>query len=270
MASGDSVSHFKLPDRLSEGPTPHRVVWSIVSPLIGLAFLGVVVVVWAAEVATCARVRPSRAPELPSAKPRRLDPKSPQDIELVSPLVRAWGSAQMPASELSVWVVDSDEVQAASLGNGEFILWSGLNTLNKDLQFAVASHEVAHDQLLHGRREAEVRDVTDFIGEVIGFAAEKETTKTLKQWSGVLILPRYNKAQELEADREALRIMNASGISQPAGVMCTLFAELRRRYGQSGGGFFSNHPELSERISALAETQDGVVSGERYSCRPGD
>lgn len=152
-----------------------------------------------------------------------------------------------------MWLLDDPSVNAASFGEGMFVLWAGLGTLTDEQLDAVFAHEFAHDRLQHSKKSAELRDVTDFIGEAIGaFGGRDETTtQTLKRWSGRFVVPRYDRQQELEADADAVAILTIRRYSDPAAVVCGAFVHLRSMVGEGGGGFFDSYPAFTERIQAL-------------------
>ena len=154
---------------------------------------------------------------------------------------------------LDVWVLDEPSINAASLGDGIFVLWTGLVILTDEQVDAVFAHEFAHDRLQHSKKGAELRDVTDFIGQAIGFLGGRDdaTTQTLKRWSGSFVVPQYDRRQELEADAMAVTILTVRQYSDPAAVICAAFVRLRSTVGEAGGGFFDAHPALTERIQAL-------------------
>ena len=80
---------------------------------------------------------------------------------------------------------------------------------------------------------------------------DEATTQTVKRWSGSFVVPRYDRAQELEADVNAVYVLAARQYSDPAAVICAAFVHLRSTGGEAGGGFFDSHPALTERIQAL-------------------
>jgi len=100
-------------------------------------------------------------------------------------------------------VVRSDDINAASLGGGRFLIWEGLTALPRPLLDGVFSHEVAHDLLHHARKASELQDVLDFVGEAVGtlgHASDDATDSTVHRWARNAVLPKYSRAQEYQAD----------------------------------------------------------------------
>jgi predicted Zn-dependent protease len=139
------------------------------------------------------------------------------------------------------------------LGQGVFILWTSLATLPTDEVDAVLAHDIAHDRLEHSLKPGEMRDVTDAIGDAVSIisGADDETETTFQRWSGDLLVPRYNRAQELQADSLGVLLLRDAGYSDAASLMCRTFQALRATAGEAGGGYFDDHPGLSDRMSRI-------------------
>jgi Zn-dependent protease with chaperone function len=153
----------------------------------------------------------------------------------------------------SVWFVEDTAINAASMGRGVFVLWTGLASLPDESLDAIFAHEIAHEQLQHSRNMAEVADLTNFLGEILSTvsAADPGTERVLRRWSGKFVIPRYSQKQELEADARAVRLLDGVGYNDPPGVICRTFKMLRKKVGEGGGGFFASHPGLTNRIAAI-------------------
>jgi len=226
---------------------------SAVGVIGGLIFFGLIGVAWAANIATCFRSAPaSRQGDLVPREPRENDSL---ERRLVIRLANVSLSSGGSPDSGSVWVVDDSAINAASMGHGSFILWRGLGQLPDESLDVVYAHEIAHDQLGHAKKSAELADVTDFVGEALATASgsDVEAGATLKRWSGNFVIPRYSKQQELEADARAVTILSAQGYTKAASTVCIAFIDLRARVGEAGGGFFAEHPGLSDRIHAIAQ-----------------
>jgi Zn-dependent protease with chaperone function len=224
-----------------------------------LALVAFFVLIWAAQLRSCVA---SVGTETDSAvSPRSPDLKNDVESRLVWQLAGAWEASGGTLESLSAWIVDDSAINAASVGGGTFVLWRGLEQLTDDDLDAVFAHEIAHDQLQHSRKIADVADVTNFIGEALGTASGSgdQATSTLKRWSGKFVVPRYSRQQELEADERAVSLLGALDYEDPAASMCLAFGRLRMAVGEAGGGFFDDHPALTERIAAIRQRHPSVA-----------
>ena len=153
-----------------------------------------------------------------------------------------------------VWIVDAEEINAGSLGDRRFVIWTGLARLPHWAIDGVFAHEIAHDLMRHSRRASELRDLTDWIGSALGVFSEERSAQTLRHWTGKLILPVYNRRQELEADSVAALVLMRAGYNDGMDVEGRTLELLKSEIGEAGGGFFSSHPALTERIRRLERT----------------
>ena len=87
-----------------------------------------------------------------------------------------------------MWVLDDPSINAASFGRGIFVLWTGLVDLTDEQIDAVLAHEFAHDQLQHSKKRAELRDVTDFVGQAIGVLGGRDDGRLKRSSVGPAIL----------------------------------------------------------------------------------
>lgn len=239
-----------------------HTVWVSLASIVGLVLL---LLVWAAQMRGCfvSTPRGTRSPLVPHS-PRL---RSAADRRLTGRLSNAWASFSPVDEPLTVWIVDDDAVNAASLGDGAFVLWSGLAKLSDASLDAALAHELAHDQLHHARKASDLADVSDFLAEAIGTfsGSDADTTATLKRWSGNLVIPHYSRQQETEADARAVGLLHAMGYPDGAGTMCVALKRLRAEVGEGGGGWFSSHPGLTDRIRAIREAHPTVA--DNSECR---
>lgn len=234
-----------------------RTAWGFFS---GAATLFFILLVWAANIGSCFAPRPAgtRSPLIPHSP----GSDSEADGRLASRLEDAWSSLARPDESLTIWIIDDPALNAASLGNGVFVLWRGLVKLSDESLDAVLAHELAHDRLGHARRAADLADVTDFIGNVLGVlsGSDEPTTATLKRWSGNLVIPRYSRQQENEADASAVVLLTRLGYPDGAATMCVAFRYLRAEVGEGGGGWLSSHPGVSDRIRAIRDLHPSLAA----------
>lgn len=178
---------------------------------------------------------------------------NPRHTKIASALARVSGGLPFDTINVKLFIAQSPDINAASFGNGRFLFWDGTADLPEDILEAIAAHEVAHDVLRHARKANELKDLTDFFGELVGLVTQSDdsTENTLKHWFGSAVLPKYSRTQELEADAKAVEILRLCGYNNPRKTMSDCLETLLSRYGNSGGAFFDSHPSTRERIKRL-------------------
>ena len=139
-------------------------------------------------------------------------------------LADAWVHSGGSLDSISVWVFDDSTINAASVGDGAFVLWRGLEQLPNDEIDVIYAHEIAHDQLQHARKVADVADVTNFVGDALGTlsGSEEGATATLKRWSGAFVVPRYSRLAGIRGRRArgiSARGPSVIGTLQPPSVL---------------------------------------------------
>lgn len=216
-----------------------------------VAFMGIAFIVVAlAQVWTCFAPRPS------AEAPNRLTPIAPDSAHtgharILASLHTLWGLSRQPDS-LSILIVPSSDINAASFGAGRFLAWEGLGSLPDWAIDGVMAHEVAHDQLQHSRHISETREVLEFISGLVGLAghADEDVDATVTSWARSAVLPHYSRQQEYQADSLGAGLLGAMSYDGPA-TMAAALKLLLDRYGNVEGGFFDYHPSVEERIHAL-------------------
>jgi len=191
-----------------------------------------------------------------------VDTSDSRHRELFRALNETWSAANSDGSRaLDVVLLRSSDINAASLGRGRFLLWTGLSDLPAWSVDAVMAHEVAHDALRHSKKAAELQDLTDFVAEVFSLfsGSDERTDRVIRRWTRNLILPKYSRSQEYAADSVGALILAIRGYDAPRQVMAACLELIRQRYGDSGGGMFDYHPSVTERISRLRPTTDGAL-----------
>ena len=155
---------------------------------------------------------------------------------------------RMPIDDIRVSIVDNPEINAASAGNGQYLVTRGLLTqANDDELRGVLAHEIAHEDLGHPAKAQMVGTGID-----LGVALLEQffpRSSAFAPIAGSLITNNYTRPMELEADRHAVILLQRIGYSKQ--IMIDTLSWLERQNGDSGGGFLSSHPATSERIQAL-------------------
>ena len=165
------------------------------------------------------------------------------------PLLRATDHARDP-SQVRVRIVNDPRINAASAGNGEFYVTTGLlNSSTDDQLRGVLAHEIAHDDLGHPARAQMLG-----VGLSLGAALLQRVfpgSEALAPLAGTLIANNYSQPQEYEADRHAVQILRRAGYSKE--VMVSSLTWITRVAGNTGGGFLSSHPATQDRIQTLRQ-----------------
>ncbi len=182
---------------------------------------------------------------------RHAPPRAERSMErlkrVMLPLLRAVDHP-LPLKQVRVTIVDDSTINAASAGNGQFFVTTGLLRQANDEQLrGVLAHEIAHEDLGHPMK-AQVLGSGLELGAML---LEKiiPGSGTVAPIAGTLIAGHYSRPMELAADRHAVRLLQRVGYSKA--TMTNTLAWLMRRHGDSGGGLFATHPATSERIRAL-------------------
>lgn len=145
------------------------------------------------------------------------------------------------------FVRESDKLNAASMGNGNFIVWESVLDQPEWAIDSILAHEVAHDELLHSRKYRDMEDFKNFFVEMFTIGSDQDTTEAAKELSSDLIIPQYNQGQEYEADSYAVLILDVLGYEKPEETYINMLRLIKSNYGESGGGFFDSHPSFDDR-----------------------
>jgi putative metalloprotease len=120
------------------------------------------------------------------------------------PLLRATDHRRDP-NQVRVRIVDDPRVNAASAGNGEFYVTTGLLNRATDAELrGVLAHEIAHDDLGHPAR-AQMLGVGLSLGAAL-LQRVFPASGALAPLAGTLIANNYSQPQEYDADRHAVQI----------------------------------------------------------------
>lgn len=163
------------------------------------------------------------------------------------PLLRVTDQ-RIAVEDVRLTIVDDAAINAASAGNGQFYVTTGLLRQASDEQLrGVLAHEIAHEDLGHPAK-------AQILGAGIGMGAvllEKifPGSGALAPIAGTLVTSHYTRPMELAADRHAVTLLQRAGYSK--NTMINTLTWLMQRNGDTGGGIFATHPATSERIHAL-------------------
>jgi hypothetical protein len=160
-------------------------------------------------------------------------------------------------SAIRVYVVDTDEWNAAAMGNGAVWVYAGLLEAMSDDELAVViGHELAHVTHEHSRRAAKSDIWRELLGAgiaVVAEAIENDTLRTAVQVAAlvgtVASLSKYSRGHEDQADRVGLRYLHEAGFDVTAGPR--VWERFQEKYGDDNrvlNFFLGSHSRPADRI----------------------
>ena len=166
---------------------------------------------------------------------------------IMIPLLRAMNHPKGP-KEARIGIINSDEINAANAGGGQFYVTEGLlDKANNQQLRGIMAHEIAHDDLGH---------VTNLqligAGLSLGVVLLEQLlpgSSAVTPIAGELIARGYSRKEEFAADRHGAELLRRAGY--PKQIMIDALSWVRRASGNGGGGFLSTHPAIDERIDEL-------------------
>jgi len=178
---------------------------------------------------------------------------------LASKLLVAAGEGN---SQLTVTILDSEEVNAFALPGGYIYVTRGILALANDEAelAAVIAHEIAHLTLRHARersnRERTSKLVDRVISGILGSNPEVDQAAARSKLS----LAAFSQAQELSADKEGVKIAGQAGYDPHAAArflgLMGQFASFQSKT-KSGDDFLSSHPSTPDRIEMAVKAARG-------------
>lgn len=156
-----------------------------------------------------------------------------------------------------VHVVETDEWNAAAMGNGSIWVYTGLiDSMSDDELAVVLGHEIAHYTHEHSRRQAKASMWQGLAGLgaiIVGEAIGTDVSRTVAGLSAAIGLTvwgsGYSRDHEDQADRVGLRYAYEGGFDVVAGV--SLWQKFRTKYGEADkvtNFFFGSHSRPSDRV----------------------
>ncbi|HEV8471423.1 MAG TPA: M48 family metallopeptidase [Methylomirabilota bacterium] len=178
----------------------------------------------------------------------KVDPAQAERLQrIMVPLLQVMDHPLKP-SEVKVGIMDDPSINAASAGNGEFLVTTGLlQKANDDQLRAVLAHELAHQDLNHVTK-AQTLGVGLNIGAII-LDQIIPGSGAITPIAGELISRKYSRTEEYAADKHGVDILRRAGYSKQ--MMIDTLTWLMQTSGGSSGGFLATHPGTGERIQAL-------------------
>lgn len=217
----------------------------------------IILFIWLAQIRSCFPTD-DEAAHKPNLNIIYADLSNPYHTKLISRFDRISTTIYSRGNNLEFYFVrDKIHLNAVSLGGGRFLFWESLGDLPEWIIDSILAHEIAHDILLHGRKQQDLDDLRGFFINIIGMQVDHNTEKVMHNWSSNLIIPIYSRSQELEADAKAVEILTLAGYKQPEDIYLRMLQYILSKYGNTGGGFFNSHPALSERIKSIRSLSRG-------------
>lgn len=166
----------------------------------------------------------------------------------------------VPESSVRVHVVDTEEWNAAAMGNGALWVYTGLIDETDDDELAVVlGHELAHYTHEHSRRGAKSGLLTQALGLGVVLATETIDDDVLRTSAQVAALAamtatlsNYSRNHEDQADRVGLRYVAEGGFDVRKGP--PLWGRFREKYGEADtvlNFFLGSHSRPTDRIRNL-------------------
>jgi predicted Zn-dependent protease len=185
---------------------------------------------------------------------RHVDSSEAQRLyHIMTPLLRVMDHPES-AREVSIGIIDDQEINAANAGNGQFYVTTALfeKANNEELR-GVMAHEIAHEDLGHVAQ-------TQILGAglnlgVILLEELLPGSSAITPIAGSLIARGYTRSEEYAADRHAVEILRRAGYSKRVMIDTLMWVE-RSATDSRGGGFLSTHPATQDRIERLRELRE--------------
>ena len=179
------------------------------------------------------------------------------EVDRVERIARRLMPAYLDESAIRVYVVDTDEWNAAAMGNGAVWVYTGLIEAMSDDELAIViGHELAHVTHEHSRRSAKSEIWRQLLGAGVAAAAEAikdDTLRTAVQVAAlvgtVASLSKYSRGHEDQADRVGLRYMHEAGFDVTAGPR--VWARFQEKYDDDNrvlNFFLGSHSRPADRI----------------------
>ena len=175
----------------------------------------------------------------------------------IIPFTPRWNEAATKW-EWQVNLINSNEVNAFCMPGGRIGFYSGIISqlkLNDDEIAAVMGHEIAHALREHGRERMAKSNVTSIGARVGGalvsgiFGVDPNITNTIANMGGQMLVLKFSRDEEREADLVGLDISSRAGDDPRAGIA------LWRKMAQLNQGapleLLSTHPGGETRIQDM-------------------
>lgn len=156
----------------------------------------------------------------------------------------------------TIKVVDNPEQNAFALPDGTIVIFSGLVKASEkpDEVAGVLAHEVSHVEKRHGMRQiVRALGISFIVSLALGAGLEQiEIARTIGDLSTLLIILKYSRAFEKEADLNAVTLLHNGKIS--AKGLTSFFTRMSKEEKQMAlPGWAVTHPLPAQRIEYLSD-----------------
>jgi len=153
--------------------------------------------------------------------------------------------------QVKVGMMEDSAINAASAGNGEFLVTTGLMQKANDEQLrAVLAHELSHQDLNHVQKTQ-----TLGTGLNIGMILLDQIipgSGNLAPIAGELLLRKYTRTEEYAADKHGVQLLQRAGYPGKKMMADTLNWLMASSGGSdSKTSFLATHPGTTDRIAAV-------------------
>jgi predicted Zn-dependent protease len=202
---------------------------------------------------TSSRSGGASAPQQTTKKETKLvkvDPATAERLQnAMVPLLKVMDHPLQP-NQVKVGMMDDNSINAASAGNGEFLVTTGLLKQANDTQLqSVLAHELAHQDLNHVQKAQ-----TLGTGLNIGMILLDQIipgSGNIAPIAGELLLRKYSRSEEYAADKHGVQLLQRAGYPGRQMMSDTLSWLMQSSGGSSGGGFLATHPGTTDRVAAV-------------------
>jgi len=180
----------------------------------------------------------------------KIDPATAERLQNVMvPLLKVMDHPLQP-NQVKIGVMEDNSINAASAGNGEFLITTGLLKQANDTQLqSVLAHELAHQDLNHVQKTQ-----TLGTGLNIGMVLLDQIipgSASITPIAGELLLRKYSRNEEYAADKHGVQLLQRAGYPGKQMMSDTLSWLMQSSGGTSGGGFLATHPGTTDRVTAV-------------------
>ncbi|HEY3383052.1 MAG TPA: M48 family metalloprotease [Vicinamibacterales bacterium] len=150
-------------------------------------------------------------------------------------------------------VLDTDGVNAFAAPGGYIHITRGaLGLLNSEAELAdVLAHEIIHVTAKHTVKAVQKSKAVQMGADET--LADKKVFQQLVDHTSDLVMAGFGRAEELESDKEGIRLANRVGYSPSSlGAFLTRLTE-RNKSASEKQGLFASHPEMQERLDRLSK-----------------
>lgn len=181
------------------------------------------------------------------------------EIVLARIVGRLLAAADQPSVQFTVTILDTAEVNAFALPGGYVYVTRGILALASDTSelAAVLAHEIAHVTLRHARARTNRVRTSEIVDKVVTgvFGGDVDTDQSSNR--SRMSLAAFSQQQELQADKEGIRIAGKAGYDPHAaarflGAM-SRFAKFSAGDAEQADDFLSSHPSTPDRVQKAIE-----------------